>query len=194
MKLVCLTGGIACGKSTILNLLRDVHGFPTLEYDTIVRSILKTADPSQIGQMLQADVATNGRLDREKFLTALFADRDRKTAVERALAETVWSEVETHIAMHRHARILVIESAVVFEAGLENKFDAIITANCSDRTQLERLMRRESMTLEGAMLRIASQMPNREKAARADLVVNTDCSKAELVPVVAQLAYFLNKL
>ena len=177
MKLFCLTGGIACGKSTVLNRLKGRPNVETIEYDHIARRLLEETDMHVISEILQARVDTNGKLDRRKFLRALYADRERKNQLERHFATPVWTKTEEQLHTMSDTALVVVESAIVYEAGIDHKFDAIIAATCSDKAQLRRLITREGMSRVVAKRRIASQMLNAEKNARADFIINTECAE-----------------
>jgi dephospho-CoA kinase len=193
MKLFCLTGGIACGKSTVLNRLKGRPDIVTIEYDHIARKLLEEADPKVIGEILQAHVATNGKLDRRKFLSALFADRERKNQPERHLARPAWRKIEEQLRGIPGTSLVVVEAAIVFEAEIDHKFDAVIAATCSDKTQLRRLIRREGMSRAAAKKRIESQMPNAEKNARADLAIDTELAPEEFEDEVDVIYYALRE-
>ncbi len=174
MKLFGLTGGIGCGKSTVLRMIAEQPGMAVIDNDIIMRKFLEETDPVKISEILEADVVTNGLLDRAKFLPALFADRDRKNRLERHLAPAGWKKTELAIATLTDAPCVVIESAILFEAELEAHFKAIVVVSCRPETQLLRLQHNRGFTEMEALTRIASLLPNAEKVRRSDFVIETD--------------------
>ena len=184
MNLFGLTGGIASGKSAVLSLLRGRPGIFTIEYDLITKELLAEFDPQPICEILQADIITNGKLNRKKFLKALFANQDRKNQLERHFGAIAWKRIGTLLQEMPDTALVVIESALVYEAEIDHHFDAVISVTCGESTQLRRLIAREGITRGAAKKRIQSQLPNVIKSNRADFVINTDCSRDELEEAV----------
>jgi dephospho-CoA kinase len=85
------------------------------------------------------------------------------------------------------APLVVYEAPLLFEAGAEKRVDAVLVVRIDERLQCERLMRRDGLTEAQARARIAAQMPQAEKVARADYVLENSGSPAATVEQVRRL-------
>jgi dephospho-CoA kinase len=77
-------------------------------------------------------------------------------------------------------RLIAYEAALLVEAGHARAFRPLVVVTADDSTQLDRLMKRDGLTIEQARARIAAQMPLREKLALADHVIDTSCTLDEV--------------
>ncbi len=82
----------------------------------------------------------------------------------------MWHEVEE--AERRGAKLVVCDVPLLFESGLEDRFDAVMVVYVPPEEQLRRLMARDGLTREEALARIRAQMPIEEKRRRADYVID----------------------
>jgi len=87
----------------------------------------------------------------------------------------------TEIAAGGRHPLFVTEAALTIEAGFEKFYDRVVVAACGEAIRLRRLMARDGLGREEAERRIAAQMPQAEKAARADYVIDTSGTLAETV-------------
>lgn len=172
-----LTGGIATGKSYVLDRLRQ-HGVPCLDADELAHGVTAagTEATAAIAARFGADVlAADGSVDRRKLGPIVFGD----AAARRELEAIVHPAVHRAIAMGVRASelmgdpLVVIDIPLLFETGAEKTFDKVIVTTCAPETQIARLVAR-GLTEEAARQRLAAQWPTEQKVARADFVVTTD--------------------
>ena len=177
-----LTGGIATGKSYVLDRLRQ-HGVPCLAADELAHGVTAAATEAtaSIAARFGAGVlAADGSVDRKKLGPMVFAD----PAARRELEAIVHPAVHRAIAMGVRASelmgdpLVVVDIPLLFETGAEKTFDKVIVTTCAPETQLARLIAR-GLTENAARQRLAAQWPTEKKVARADFVVTTDGSFAE---------------
>ena len=175
---VGLTGGIASGKSTIAQILRE-QGCAIIEADLLAHEYLKSEDPSaqevvrEFGpQILDA----SGKISRSKLGEIVFGDPQKLARLDAIIHPRVLHEISRRLdEMSRPGgpAVAVVVAALHFEAGYQKSFDRLVVAWCRHEQQMERLMQR-GLTHEQAEKRIASQMPIEEKRRLADDVI--DCS------------------
>ncbi len=175
LRVVGLTGGIGAGKTEALEAFRR-HGAATLSSDEIVHGLydspeVRSAVAEHFGrQVMRAD----GSVDRSLVADRVFADADERRWLEQLLLPMIAAEFERWRdgELERGAALLVHEAPTLFEAGLEHRYDAVVTITAP--TEL-----RESRR-PGAAVRMDHQLPEADKAARSDFVYVNDGDLAEL--------------
>jgi dephospho-CoA kinase len=178
---VGLTGGIGAGKSTALAALERL-GAAVLSTDDVVHELyesdeVRDAVVARFGEGVLAD----GRIDRAALAQRAFADPDERAWLEGLL----WPQVATRVAAFREeagARrpppsAVVIETPLLFEAGMDAGFDATIAVIADDELRSERTAGRAHAALRE---RESRQLSQAEKARRASYVVPNSGSLAEL--------------
>jgi dephospho-CoA kinase len=173
-----LTGGIASGKSAVAAMLREM-GFSVLDADSLAHRLIEPGLPAY-NEVLQefgpGVVAPDGRVDRPKLSTIVFADRarlDRLNAiVHPRVAEVVFRQFEEwQRGGTRDAAF--VEAALLIESGIHKKLDGLVMAWCTPEQQLKRLLARGLSEAE-ARRRITAQLPVEEKLRLATEKI--DCS------------------
>ena len=174
---VALTGGIATGKSHVLDQFRN-RGIACLDADALVHGVeaAGTEATAAIAARFGAGVlAPDGSVDRKKLGPMVFDD----AAARRDLETIVHPAVYRAIAAGLHGfelvgdPIAVVDVPLLFETGGEEDFDRVVVTACSPELQMARLVER-GLTEEAARQRIAAQWPTEKKVARADFVIRTD--------------------
>jgi dephospho-CoA kinase len=180
---VALTGGIATGKSYVLQQFRQ-HGVPCLDADLLVHGATGagTEATMAIAERFGADVlAADGAVDRRKLGTIVFADPASRRELEAIVHPAVYRAIAAGLrafALVGNYPMAIVDIPLLFETGRAGDFDRVIATLCAPDVQLARLVER-GLTTEHARLRLAAQWPAEEKAARADIVIRTDGSFAE---------------
>lgn len=172
-----LTGGIACGKSTVTKVFAR-HSIPIVDADVVAREVvipgtrsLKAIVTTFGDQMLLSD----GTLDRTKLGTLVFQDKHSMFALNLIMGPAIQEESARQLqAFHdRGHQIVGYDAALICEMGNAGKYRPLIVVYCSRDTQIERLMKRNSLTREQAVARIDAQMPVEQKVKMADHVIYT---------------------
>ncbi len=175
---VGLTGGIACGKSTVAALMKEL-GCSVIEADKLAHQLMEPGQPAyqeilhDFGdQILDA----NGRIDRRNLGEIVFHDPDRLKRLNEIVHPRVIQEQNRQLATWERegsVRVAVVEAALLIEAGYHKHVDRLVVVWCRPEQQGERLQAR-GLTPEQIEQRIAAQMPLEEKRRLADDEV--DCS------------------
>jgi dephospho-CoA kinase len=184
---IALTGNIGCGKSTVAAMLADL-GATIIDADALVHEMLAEggeAVEAVLAEFPGASSPAGRAVDRKALGAFVFADPARRRALEAILHPRVQAR-EAELAAQARARgaaRIVVEAALLFEAWRNGgpdpraRFDAIVVVTCDAESQLARVVAR-GLTEEAARARIAAQMPQSEKAARADHVIDNAGSLA----------------
>ncbi len=189
MWVIGITGGIACGKSFVTRLFGE-WGARVASADADARAVV--APPSAtLGAVFAAfpDVrGADGTLDRAALSARVFGDPEARGRLETILHPAIFARMQSAIDAARSENdspILAYEVPLLFEKDRAAMFDAVVAVICSPETQGGRIQERERvagrpplspMQLAG---RLAAQLPNEEKARRADFVIRTNGAEAE---------------
>jgi dephospho-CoA kinase len=175
---IALTGGIASGKSYVLDRFRT-RGVACLDADTFAHGVMAagTEATQAIAVRFGSDVlAADGSVDRSKLGPIVFADAQARRELEALVHPAVYRAI---IAGFRAIELLggsplaVVDVPLLYESGHQSDFDRVIVTACPVDMQLRRLVER-GLTDADARQRIAAQWPTDEKASRADFVITTD--------------------
>jgi dephospho-CoA kinase len=178
---VGLTGGIAAGKSEALKALERL-GAATLSSDAVVHELLTTGEiRDQLVEKFGDEVAPGGEIDRGKVAEQVFGEDERRKWLEGLL----WPRVGQRIWEWRTGleesddppRAAVVEVPLLFEAGMEDGFDATLAVVAEESVREDRAAQRGHA---GVASRTARQMSQEEKSQRADFTVRNDGSLEEL--------------
>ena len=177
---IALTGGIATGKSYVLERFRR-RGIPCLDADALVHGVQApgTEATAAIAARFGAEVlAADGSVDRAKLGPVVFADaaarRDLEAIVHPAVYRAIAAGVRAFELTGQYP-FAVVDVPLLFETGAEKTFDRVIVTACPPAMQVARLVER-GFTEDAARQRLAAQWPTEEKIRRSDFVVTTDGS------------------
>jgi dephospho-CoA kinase len=190
-RLIGLTGGIGAGKSEALAALGRL-GAETLSTDRVAHELL---DDAGVRDTLIArwgdDVAPDGVVDRARVASIVFERPTELAWLESELHPRVGEKVaEWRASLDPSAGVAVVEVPLLFEAGMEGVFDAVVCVVADDAVREKRLTERGQPGLEG---RSERQLDQDEKAARADQVVVNDGSLEDLERELAAVLERLTK-
>ncbi|MFH1046928.1 MAG: dephospho-CoA kinase [Patescibacteria group bacterium] len=183
MLVVGLTGGIACGKSRVRKHLGEHADTRTFDCDAEAKKILFSADFQPCAeQSLGADAFCAGQLDKDRVSAIIFYDSERRERLAKLLYPLVRSVMnsERQKAEADGIKLFIIESAIIFETGLDRLCDMTVCITCGPTEQLRRLIHSRGMTEDSARARIATQLPERERVNRSDLSMSAECPFGEL--------------
>ena len=177
-RFVGLTGGIGAGKSEALAAF-ERRGIPVLSTDEVAHYIL---DDDQVRKALVErwgeEIAPGGAVDRDRVGEIVFADRDELAWLESVTHPRVGAKVlEWRQSLGPEVKIAVVEVPLLFEAAMDEAFDATLAVVARDQLRDARLRERGQAGLAG---REDRQLGQAEKERRADHVIRNDGSLEEL--------------
>ena len=187
-RLIGLTGGIATGKTTVSNYLRDRYGFPILDADIYAKEAVEVDSPifQEIVKHYGSEIQLENRaLNRTKLGDIIFNNTDEK----------VWLEAQIHPYVRKRFQevidsldnqIIVLSIPLLIEANLTHLVSEIWVVLCHYDQQIQRLQQRNHLTEQQAIARIKNQLPLAEKIIRADVVLDNSVSLEYLYQQIDQ--------
>lgn len=183
MRLIGLTGGIATGKSTVSEILREL-GAAVIDADAVAHEVTGpgTEAVRQIAREMGEEFVRGGELDRSRLAERVFSDRDLRERlnsivhprVRRLMAERVVACAQSGAA------VVVLDVPLLLEARERYAVDAVWLVYAPETVQIARLMARNGLSRDQALLRIRSQLPIEEKRRLADVVIDNTGDIKEL--------------
>lgn len=193
MRVIGLTGGIACGKSTVSSILKSL-GAKIIDADKMAHELMQPKQSlynlyfAHWGERILTEHAT---LDRRAVGAIVFGDAEERAWLDRAAHPVLEAELRRRLKALRkkHKDVVVLDVPLLFESGWDAYADEIWVASIPEALQVERLKARNHLTEAEACARIAAQMPLAEKRARADVVLDNSGTREYLTEQV-RAAYF----
>ena len=179
-----LTGGIACGKSTVASMLVR-RGANLIDADMLAREAVLPGTPAlkQIAERFGASVIReDGTLDRKALGQIVFRDEAARKDLEAITHPPIRAMMRERMeAFEREMpdKPVIADIPLLFESKLQHLFDETLLVYIPAELQKRRLMERDGLTAEQADLRIAAQMPIEEKRKLADTVIDNSGSLEE---------------
>lgn len=175
-----LTGNIACGKSTVEAMLRE-RGIPVLDLDEVAREVVEPGEPA-LEEIRQAFgdslIDDEGRLNRGALGAVVFADPKARGRLQEITWPRIFQRTADKLAA-LNAPLAVVSAAMMIESGSYEQYDGLLVVTCDPDVRLARLLARDGMTEAQARQRIDAQLPQEEKAALADHVIDNTGTRAE---------------
>ena len=196
---VGLTGGIACGKSTVAKMFAEL-GARTIDADTVAHELYRPGQEvyqELIKRFGQEIVKPDGEIDRARLAAAAF-DGGRVEELNKIVHPAVIRRQEEwmrEIGAKEPYAVLMVEAALILEAGAKESFDKIIVVTCKPAQKIARLAQRTGMSEAKAQAEVErrsrAQMPDEEKMRRADFVIDNsgpvDMTRHQVERIYAEL-------
>ena len=172
MKKVGITGGMGCGKSTVLNEFRKL-GIPCFVSDIVAAGYY--CDPAFLDDLraLLGDsvFVADGTADKRAVAARVFADRKLLEGLNALVHPRVMDDFDTFCSRHSGAPYVLFESAILFDYGFDRLMDSVVCVYLDLEERLARLSLRDSASRDQLMARIDHQLPAEEMMRRADYVI-----------------------
>ena len=197
--LLGVTGGIASGKSTVADMLREM-GAPVIDFDILARQVVEPGRPAweaiidYFGKELLQD---NNRLDRKKLSKIVFRDTEKRKKLEAFTHPRINDEFVKQVDEITHKDPAAIIQGVVpllIEVGLQDLFHKVLVVYLPREKQIERLMERDRISREETINILNAQMPIDEKILFADFVIHNESPLKETKRQARDLWQTLKKL
>jgi dephospho-CoA kinase len=190
MKIVGLTGGIACGKSAVSKQLSRA-GLSIIDADVIAHEILAPGSATykkvvaKFGRSILKDECIEGEssIDRKKLGSIVFSDESARRNLADIMNWSIGLEIARQLAWHFivGTSVVVMDVPLLFETKMDSLCHFVVVVVTSPETQLDRLMKRDGAGEDDARARVAAQkMTAADKAKRADLVIDNSKDLSEL--------------
>lgn len=177
-RILGLTGSIGMGKSTVAGMLRDL-GIPVFDADAAVHE-LQGPGGALLPAIEAAFPGTSGPqgLDRQKLGAAVFGDKDKLARLEAIVHPAVAAMRKRFLKENSGRPLVVFDIPLLYEKGGAQGVDAVAVVSAPANMQRERVLARPGMTVEKLEQILSLQVPDAEKRARADFVIDTGTSMA----------------
>jgi dephospho-CoA kinase len=175
--IAAVTGSIACGKSTVSEMLEDL-GAPLIDLDRIAREVVMPGTPGydRIISAFGANVVQpDGALDRKALSGIVFADEAKRRVLERITHPLIFArfvEQLTELSAARPDSVIQAGVPLLIEMNIQHLFDRVIVVYLPREIQLERLAARDGISEDKAAAIIASQLSADEKKPYAHYVID----------------------
>ncbi|AWN34989.1 dephospho-CoA kinase [Methylobacterium radiodurans] len=185
-----LTGSIGMGKSATAAMFA-ARGVPVHDADAAVHRLYGPggAAATAIGAAFPGTLASDGSVDRAALRAAVLERPERLAALERIVHPLVGQVARDFLARHAEAPLVLLDIPLLYETGGEGRCDAVLVVTAPPAVQRARVLARPGMTEAALEAILAKQMPDAEKRARADFVIDTSrgfaVAEAEVDRVIA---------
>lgn len=189
MELFGLTGNIGCGKSTVAKLMVIQGGITVFDCDRIAKDIIAgdAIRQDMIKIVGEGVIAENNTINWKELAQIIFTNKAKKHFFENLVHPLVRETIARAAEELPPGMIGIVESAIIYETGWYDAFDGIVLAVCGHEEQMRRLKENRLMNEGDIERRLNTQLPQWEKANRADFIVSTDCSPQQLELNVIEL-------
>jgi dephospho-CoA kinase len=193
MKILGLTGGIGSGKTVVAELLQ-VMGVPVYDSDTRTKELYNLDETlrNNLMDIFGPTLYENGQLNRTMLATLIFQDPKALKAVNSLVHPAVGRDFMQWVQTHQTASVIAQESAILFEARLDDLYEAIICVSAPESLRISRTCRRNNLKPDEVKDRMRNQLPEAERLLRSDYVIVNDGNQA-IIPQVIQILAFIDK-
>ena len=189
-KIIGITGGIASGKSTVTNFLRQ-KGFEVVDADALVHQLQKPG--GRLYQILvehfgEKVLLEDGELNRPLLASLIFSNSEEREWSKQTQGQIIREELGSlRDKFHETEELFFMDIPLLFEQDFAVWFDETWLVYVSRDTQLDRLMNRDQLSKESAETRLASQWPLEEKKKFATYILDNNGSREQLLSQVVTL-------
>ncbi len=181
-KVIAITGGIGCGKSEVAKIIKN-KGYPVIFSDDNAKKIMhedQNIKKKIIEYFGSETYNTDGTLNNKYLAQKVFGDTKQNkenlqklnSIVHPAVIQKMIDEVEK--LEQQGEKLIFLESALTYEAGLQDGFDYIIVVDCDEKIAIERVSKTRGITPEEVKSRMEQQIPNQRKKELADFVIENN--------------------
>ena len=184
MLIVGLTGGVASGKTTVSQALKE-EGAYIIDADRIARDLVRPHAPAWkklVRAFGKEILREDGSIHRKKLADKVFADLSQRKLLNRILHPRIKKEIEQkakEIGRKDPEAIVVIDAPLLVELGDHRQMDKLIVVTSTRKQQMERLKERDGINREEALRMFSSQMSVEDKVRLADFVIRNEGSFQE---------------
>ena len=173
MIILGLTGSIGMGKSTTAKLFAEA-GVPVYDADAVVHRLYEGEAAAAIEEAFPGTIV-EGKVDRARLSSRVVHDPAAMKRLEGIVHPMLGASRQRFLddAERSGARVAVVDVPLLYETGGEKRVDAVVVVTTTPEVQRERILARENMSSEKLDAILARQLPDSEKRARADFIVDT---------------------
>ena len=191
MKIIGLTGGIGSGKTTVSNYLTE-KGFTVIDADKVARDIVEPgmkATKAIAFEFGEDMINPDGSLNRKKLGDAVFSDKEKLLKLNKITHQEILDRIKKNILELKNdkAELIFIDAPLLFETGIDSMVHETWVIDAPESIRIERIKIRDFIEDESIKLRIANQMEQGLKNAKATIVIDNSLGMEELYNKINQL-------
>ncbi|HCM58822.1 MAG TPA: dephospho-CoA kinase [Bacteroidales bacterium] len=181
-----ITGGIGSGKTTVCRIFR-VLGIPVFVTDNVAKELMNSDDEirMRLNQIAGKDLFLSGSLDRKELARIIFNRPDLLRKVNEAVHPTVLRQFDEW-ASGAEAPYVIMESAILFEAGADSLVDRVATISAPVEERIARVMGRNDLSREEVIGRINNQLEDEEREEQSYYVIN-NADNEMIIPEILKI-------
>ena len=163
-----LTGGIASGKTTVSKKIKELGGY-IIDADKISKEVSNSQEVlKKVEENFGVEVIENGSLNRKKLREIIFNNREKRKMLNNIMHPIIVKKMKEAIVEHKEEKLIVLDIPLLYETKLEYLCDKVLVVWVDEKTQIERIKKRDNSSTELAKRILSSQMPLLEKLKKAD--------------------------
>jgi len=191
-RLIGLTGGICCGKTTVAEMFKSL-GAKIIDADRIARELTKPHMPAWqeiVREFGEEILLPDGNLDRGKISREVFGRKEKLQVLNKIMHPKIQDRIKReHEEIRNEAPevLVILDAPLLIEVGDRDIVEKLIVVSVDEKTQVERIIKRDNSSETDALLKIKSQMPVSEKIKFADYVIDNSGSRDEIFEAVKKI-------
>lgn len=191
MLVIGLTGGIGSGKSTLAGFLKEL-GAAVVDADRVGHQVYEPGTDGWrdvVAEFGEGILQPDGKIDRRKLGEIVFKSPQAMTRLNEILHPKMYRAFQMEIEGYQRKgyRAVVLDAAILFEAHWEPLANEVWVVTVPEEVAIQRIVSRNGLKEEQVRARIRSQMPVEDKAQRADVVIDSNCSLEDVRQKVRRL-------
>ncbi len=185
MKVIGLTGGIASGKTTVASILKE-FGAEIIDADKVAREVVEPGKQAWIeikSAFGDNAILPDGNINRKYLADLIFNNPQMRKVLNSIVHPKVINEINNKIDYYKQkgdTKVVVLDVPLLLETGMESMVDEVWVVAVDEETQINRMLKRDKISVEEAKNRIKSQMPLKEKLKRGDKIIEGDLTLPSL--------------
>ena len=191
MKIIGITGSIGCGKTYLANIIKKL-GFVVHNPDKWVFYLYKNPVFLEVIKQNFPQTFNEGVFNKRALRNIVFNDNNQLQKLENIIHPFLKQKIKSVIhKLSKNTDVIFFDAALLFEKNWDIYCDYIITADVDENIQKQRVMKRDNISEEDFYKIIKIQIPQAEKCARADFIINTDqpenINKVEIIELMDEI-------
>lgn len=182
-----LTGGIGSGKTTVSDIFKQLG--VAVYYADLQARILSDTDPeikNKLSTLFGREIYGRYGLDKKRLADIIFKQKNMLTKVNSIIHPKVNEDFNRWLSEYAERKYVIHEAAILFESGMSNQFDRIITVTAPEKIRINRIIDRDGMSRSKVLKIIANQLPEDFKAQNSDFIIVND-NKTLILPQILKI-------
>ena len=191
MKLIGLCGGSGSGKSFVCSIFNE-YGILSINADSVYHDMISTDSECtrELISVFGNEIAANVGIDRAKLRNVVFSSNDKLRLLNEITHKHILTKTRrliSRITETTDCKALIFDAPLLFESGFDEECDVTVCVVADEQTRINRIIERDSISIEAAKARISSQIPNDELIKKCDYSIENNSSVERLRDQVLEI-------